>query len=857
MPTRRWLCWTIRAPPRRALLGAFRYSKNPAILHSDASLMPKRRAVWSSWNYIGPPSPDEGGERLHRDLLDEPAAKYCRADTPLFVTLNPQRDARPRHRRRPRRSTSIRCSTPPRCARSGSSGRCKASATPGSAAPISAPAFTRTACKRAWPWPKRSAACGVPGRSPTSPAASSLGRRRRCTAGAGRSMTANSALYVGAVIHRRLRPRRHYLRHAAFWMLLDLDEIDALHRRLRLFSRGRFNAVSFYDTDHGEQTREPLRAQVERHLAAAGISLGRRRRPAPVHAAHFRLRLQSAEHLFLPPSRRRARRAALRSSQHLRRAAQLSDPGSTGRRRHYPAKLRQVLLRVAIHGHELALRFSRRSAERNGLGRRFRGRRGGTGDRRLARRPARAADRCDAAAASAAHAVPDPESHRRDPLARAENVVERICAASRVRRSRRGRSPRSWRRTSDDELCRAPRSPVRTFGPFPRGAVARCCAATLLHLLQRIRGRHVDRYACRPAPRSSTAAPAPVRRRAPGAPLARAVAVVDRRRSRACPRLYGRRLPQSRTSALLEFGARNARRAKRHSVAISRLRAASAAFGTRSAPTPERGSRRNIAAHYDLGNAFYARWLDRGMNYSSALFTASRPNAGTGARTPNCPASSRFSTPRPEHRVLEIGCGWGPLAERLAVDTGCRRHRHHLVRRAACFCAGAASPPNTAVNNRDLRLQDYRDVEGRFDRIVSIEMLEAVGERYLAGLLRQATAIADRYRHRRAASHHDRGTRVSPPIGVGRISFSAIFSPAACCRRSISSGGSRARRLAPGDATIVRRELCEDFGRMAPRFLHAWPDIEPLGFDALSSACGNIICPIAKSDFRSAPSMSA
>ncbi len=85
-------------------------------------------------------------------------------------------------------------------------------------------------------------------------------------------MTTNSALYVGTVIHRRLRPRRHYLRYAAFWMLLDLDEIDRLTRRLRLFSRRRFNAMSFYHTDHGEQTEEPLRRQIERHLGAAGIA---------------------------------------------------------------------------------------------------------------------------------------------------------------------------------------------------------------------------------------------------------------------------------------------------------------------------------------------------------------------------------------------------------------------------------------------------------------------------------------------------------------------------------------------------------------------------------------------------------
>jgi DUF1365 family protein len=83
----------------------------------------------------------------------------------------------------------------------------------------------------------------------------------------------NSALYVGSVAHRRVRPRAHHLRYAAFWMLLDLDTIDALDRRLKLFSRGRFNAMSFYDTDHGEQTREPLRAQVERYLHATGITL--------------------------------------------------------------------------------------------------------------------------------------------------------------------------------------------------------------------------------------------------------------------------------------------------------------------------------------------------------------------------------------------------------------------------------------------------------------------------------------------------------------------------------------------------------------------------------------------------------
>ena len=86
-------------------------------------------------------------------------------------------------------------------------------------------------------------------------------------------MILRSTLYTGVVMHRRLRPRPHRLRYRVFWMLLDLDEIDRLPRGLHLFSHNRFNAVSFYDADHGDGSGRPLRAQVERHLKTAGIDL--------------------------------------------------------------------------------------------------------------------------------------------------------------------------------------------------------------------------------------------------------------------------------------------------------------------------------------------------------------------------------------------------------------------------------------------------------------------------------------------------------------------------------------------------------------------------------------------------------
>ncbi len=82
-----------------------------------------------------------------------------------------------------------------------------------------------------------------------------------------------SGLYLGRVMHRRTQPRVHQLAYRIFSLLLDLDEIDALDGRLRLFSRGRFNLLAFHDRDHGDGGSVPLRAQVERHLADAGMPI--------------------------------------------------------------------------------------------------------------------------------------------------------------------------------------------------------------------------------------------------------------------------------------------------------------------------------------------------------------------------------------------------------------------------------------------------------------------------------------------------------------------------------------------------------------------------------------------------------
>jgi cyclopropane-fatty-acyl-phospholipid synthase len=138
-----------------------------------------------------------------------------------------------------------------------------------------------------------------------------------------------------------------------------------------------------------------------------------------------------------------------------------------------------------------------------------------------------------------------------------------------------------------------------------------------------------------------------------------------------------------------------------------------------------RGSRRNIAAHYDLGNDFYALWLDRGMNYSAALFEGAADLES--AQIAKLDRIAALLDLKPDHRLLEIGCGWGGLAERVAKH--CRAYVGLTLSTEQRDYA-ASRPGVTDASHAEVRLQDYRDVNGRFDRIASIEMFEAVGEKY-------------------------------------------------------------------------------------------------------------------------------
>lgn len=153
------------------------------------------------------------------------------------------------------------------------------------------------------------------------------------------------------------------------------------------------------------------------------------------------------------------------------------------------------------------------------------------------------------------------------------------------------------------------------------------------------------------------------------------------------------------------------------------------------------GSRRNIAAHYDLGNPFYRLWLDETMNYSAAWFGGDFAQPLAQAQRAKMRRALDACGLAPGQRLLEIGCGWGAVAELAVAERGLAVTGVTLSREQLAFAQARLARHGLAA---DLRLQDYRDIpEQGFDAIVSIEMFEAVGRAYWPGYFR---AVRDKLR---------------------------------------------------------------------------------------------------------------
>lgn len=241
------------------------------------------------------------------------------------------------------------------------------------------------------------------------------------------------------------------------------------------------------------------------------------------------------------------------------------------------------------------------------------------------------------------------------------------------------------------------------------------------------------------------------------------------------------------------------------------------------------GARRNITSHYDLGNEFYARWLDASMTYSSACFaTADEPLEH--AQTRKYRLTAQAAGIRADSHVLEIGTGWGGFACFAAAEIGCRVTTITISRAQADHAAARIQAAGLG-ERVEVLLCDYRDIQGRYDAIVSIEMLEAVGERYWSLYFRrlrdllapggaaaiQTITIADRHfpAYRRS---QDFIQRYIFPGGM-------LPSPGAL-RREIDRAG-----LVLRDSASFGEDYARTLAEWRQRFLAASPEIQRLGFD--------------------------
>ena len=243
----------------------------------------------------------------------------------------------------------------------------------------------------------------------------------------------------------------------------------------------------------------------------------------------------------------------------------------------------------------------------------------------------------------------------------------------------------------------------------------------------------------------------------------------------------------------------------------------------------KQGSQRNIHAHYDLGNAFYSRWLDPSMTYSSAKFET--PDQSLSAAQHNKYASlARSINLQADQSVLEIGCGWGGFAEFAAKEVGAKvtgitiSQAQHDFAKKRLFDAGLA-------DKADIQLIDYRDVKGAFDRVASIEMFEAVGEKYWPTYFNKI--------HDVLAPGGQAGLQI---ITIKDELFADYRSRADFIQKYIFPGGmlpSEKRLRQETDKAGLEWRNIARFGQnyadtlvqWSERFQGAWDEIKPLGFD--------------------------
>ena len=241
-------------------------------------------------------------------------------------------------------------------------------------------------------------------------------------------------------------------------------------------------------------------------------------------------------------------------------------------------------------------------------------------------------------------------------------------------------------------------------------------------------------------------------------------------------------------------------------------------------------AKRNIHAHYDLGNRFYALWLDATMTYSSALFEGRLEGSLEDAQRCKYERILERLDLKPGDRVLEIGCGWGGFAEHAALTRGVKVHGITLSTEQLAWARERVAKAGLG-GLASFELRDYRDVRGEFDAIVSIEMFEAVGERYWPSFFR---TVRDRLRRG--------GRALVQTITIDEALFERYRAGTDFIQQYIFPGGMLPSRevfrdrasqqgLVVGDMLAFRHDYAETLRRWRTRFNARLAELHGLGFD--------------------------
>ncbi|NKB54476.1 MAG: methyltransferase domain-containing protein [Rhizobiaceae bacterium] len=241
------------------------------------------------------------------------------------------------------------------------------------------------------------------------------------------------------------------------------------------------------------------------------------------------------------------------------------------------------------------------------------------------------------------------------------------------------------------------------------------------------------------------------------------------------------------------------------------------------------GAKRNIAAHYDLGNEFYTQWLDPSMTYSSAIFRDGA-NSLEEAQEAKYRSLAKLTDIQPDHHVLEIGCGWGGFAEFVASNIGAKVTCLTISQEQLNFARERIKKAGLD-HLVDIKFLDYRDETGKYDRIGSIEMFEAVGESYWPsyfGQLHNCLKPGGRAGLQVITiREEDYETYRAQPDFIQKYIFPGGMLPSA---EILSQLGSN-HQLAEVASRAFGTDYAATLEAWRLKFWEKWPTIKPLGFD--------------------------